>query len=170
MRREFPVAGASVLSGLRGEGRFDRSSKKLGRVRQEYRVSWGRAVSTYSPCRWTLNNRGRYRSQEEEFAGLRSCTWSERLPKGQPAKATPSSALSWARPGIVGHVDAGMAWRIEDNEPGQCSVCARQEYWRPRHTEVRQVGVLVMDGNFLTFPSVESSWTDPVAPGPLVIL
>lgn len=35
--------------------------------------------------------------------------------------------------------------------------------------EARYVGVLVMDGASVTFPSVESSWTDPVAPGPLVI-
>lgn len=53
-----------MLLQLKGEGRFDRRRKKLRRIRQVNHINWGRAVSTYDLCPWTLSNWGRYRHRK----------------------------------------------------------------------------------------------------------
>lgn len=88
--RVRPAAGASVLIQLRGE-------EEAGEGQTGKSNKLGESSEHLWPLSITLSNWGRYRAQEEQFADLRSCKWSKWLPEGQPAKATPSSVLCWAK-------------------------------------------------------------------------
>ena len=83
----------------------------------------------------------------------------------------PSSLTAWANespclgPDVPGHVDAGMAWRMEDNGPGQYILCrAGIQGW----AHGSQVSGCLGDG--WEFPGkCDLSSVDPVTLGPLVI-